>query len=168
MKTLEVFLAHAVTVEEEAADRYDELAAAMEVHHNEDVAALFRRMAGYSRRHLAEATERAQRAGGLPELKPWEYQWGTGESPESGPVEASHYLMTPHHALQLAMKAERGARDFYAGVAGRVDDPVIRAAAEEFAEEEAEHVAELERWLERYPEPRPGWDEDLDPPVSVD
>ena len=61
--------------------------------------------------------------------------------------------MTPHHALQLAMKAERGARDFYAGVAGRVDDPVIRAAAEEFAEEEAEHVAELERWLERYPDP---------------
>ena len=168
MKTLEVFLAHAVTVEDEAAQRYDELADVMDVHHNDEVAALFRRMAGYSRRHLAEATERAESAGGLPDLKPWEYEWGTGESPESGPIGDSHYLMTPHHALQLAMKAERGARDFYAGIAAHAEDPNIRAAAEEFAEEEAEHVAELKRWLERYPEPKPGWDEDLDPPVSVD
>ena len=47
-----------------------------------DVAAFFRQMAHFSRLHLAEATER----GGFrhpPVLKPEEYQWPDGTSPET-------------------------------------------------------------------------------------
>ena len=168
MDDVAFFLAHAVTLEDEAADRYDELADALEVHNNPEVVALFRKMAHFSRLHRAEATERADQEGGLPRLKPWEYQWPDAESPESGAIEDSHYLMTPTHALRLAYQAEIGAHRFYAACARDTANPELRALAEEFAAEEAEHAAELEQWIARYPEPEAGWDDDLDPPVSVD
>jgi rubrerythrin len=169
LEDLGVFLLHAVVLEDEAASRYDELADTMEVHHNDEVAGMFRQMAGYSRLHLAEATEHARHhAGGLPELKPWEFDWPGAESPESGRVDATHYLMTPHHALKVALAAETSAREFYAHVAEQARKDDIRMLAAEFAAEEGEHVKALERWLERYPPPRRAWDEDLDPPVSVD
>jgi rubrerythrin len=166
---LGAFLVHAVVLEDEAATRYDELADTMEVHHNDEVAALFRQMAGYSRLHLQEASEHAARhAGGLPDLKPWEFEWPGAESPESGQADASHYLMTPHHALKLALAAEESAHEFYAGVAGRASSAAIRELAAEFAAEEAGHAEALRKWLARYPAPPPAWDEDLDPPAAVD
>lgn len=169
LRDIGAFLLHAVVLEDEAASRYDELAETMEVHHNDEVAKLFRQMAGYSRLHLAEATELAARhAGGLPDLKPWELEWPGSESPESAPLEESHYLMTPHHALELALLAERAAHGFYANVAQRSPDAHIRNLAAEFAAEEAEHVEALEQWLERYPPPPRAWDEDLDPPAAGD
>lgn len=166
---LGTFLAHAVVLEDEAATRYDELADAMAVHNNREVEQLFRQMAHYSRLHLAEATEHANaHAGGLPDIKPWEFQWPGNESPESGRLESSHYLMTPHHALKLALEAEQSARDFYASVANDTNDTAIRKLAEEFTAEESEHAQAIEAWIQQYPEPPEGWDEDLDPPVMVD
>jgi rubrerythrin len=166
---LGVFLVHAVVLEDEAATRYDELADTMEVHHNDEVAALFRQMASYSKLHLAEATQHAaEHAGGLPDLKPWEFDWPGAESPESGQTESTHYLMTPHHALKLALAAEQSAYSFYAGVAANARSEHIRELAAEFAAEEAEHAEALEQWLQRYPAPPRAWDEDLDPPAAVD
>lgn len=166
---LGTFLVHAVVLEDEAATRYDELADTMEVHHNDEVAGLFRQMAEYSRLHLKEASEHATKhAGGLPDLKPWEFEWPGAESPESGRLQSSHYLMTPHHALQLALAAELRARDFYASVASHANCPQICSLAAEFAAEEAEHAAALEKWLTRFPRPPRAWDEDLDPPAAVD
>lgn len=166
---LGTFLVHAVVLEDEAASRYDELADTMEVHHNDEVATLFRQMALYSRMHLKEATEHAAaHAGGLPDLKPWEFDWPGSESPESGRAEASHYLMTPHHALNLALAAELSAHAFYAGVASRSRSEPIRKLAAEFAAEEAGHAQALRKWLSRYPAPPRAWDEDLDPPAAVD
>lgn len=166
---LGTFLAHAVVLEDEAATRYDELADAMEVHNNPEVEKLFRQMAKYSRLHRSEAIEHARNhAGGLPDLKPWEFEWPGDESPESGRLESSHYLMTPYHALELALAAEHSARDFYASVAASAKDSGIRELAEEFTAEESEHAEAIGKWLEQYPEPPEGWDEDLDPPVQVD
>ena len=42
--TLPEFLAHAIAMEQEAADRYLELADMMEAHHNDAVSAVFRDM----------------------------------------------------------------------------------------------------------------------------
>ncbi len=163
------FLAHAVVLEDEAAQRYDELALAMHQHNNPTVAELFERMAGYSRLHRAEATELAERyAGGLPALKPWEFDWPGMESPESATMDASHYLMTAHHALKLALSAERSAQAFYAQVADQARHDRIRELAGEFAEEEADHARQLLDWLDRFPPPDPDWDEDLDPPGEVE
>jgi rubrerythrin len=168
MDDLRLFLSHAVALEGDAAERYHELTAALDVHNNPAVAELFERMEHYSNLHLAEARERAETAGGLIRLKPWEFQWPDAESPEAAEFEASHYLMTPHHALTLALQAERSAHRFYAGVQAETSDPELARLAAEFAEEEAGHARELEQWLERYPPPPDDWDDDPDPPVSVD
>ena len=138
------------------------------MHNNPEVAELFGRMEHYSNLHLADVQQRAEAAGGAIRLKPWEFQWPDAESPEAAEFEASHYLMTPHQALTLALAAEHGAHRFYAGVHVATANAEVARLAAEFAEEEAGHADELEQWLKRYPPPADDWDEDPDPPVSVD
>lgn len=163
------FLAHAIVLEDEAAEQYDELADTMAMHRNRPVEELFRRMAGFSRLHRDEAIELARlHAGALPDLKPWEFEWVGDESPESAAGDQAHYLMTAHHALQLALAAERRAEQFYAHIAASSDRPDICAQAAEFAAEEAEHAEILVRWLARTPQPVRGWAADPDPPNVVE
>ena len=47
--SLDTFLAYSIALEEEAADRHDELADMLDVHNNPGVAATFRTLAHYSR-----------------------------------------------------------------------------------------------------------------------
>lgn len=161
------FLAHAIALETEAAERYDELAAAMAAHNNPEVAELFRRMRDFSRRH-AQSVSRRARGHGLPALKSWEYRWNAPEAPENAPHAGTHYLMTAWHALTFALDNERRGRDFYAQAAAETQDAELRALATEFASEEAEHVDTLETWLLRTPKPPAGWAADPDPPVAAD
>lgn len=167
MNDVAIFLAHALALEREAADRYDELADTMEVHNNPDVAELFRRMANFSRMHADAVRGRAAEVE-LPHFKPWEYQWSEPEGPETGALERTHYLMTTYHCLQLALHNERRGRDYYKGVADATEDAEVRRLAGQMYEEECEHVRILDEWLERTEEPEPDWDLDLDPPVVAD
>src|SRR4249920_2616015 len=57
--TLPEFLAHAVAMEQEAADRYHELADMMEAHHNNAVSGVFRDMCRYSEMHRDSIVKRA-------------------------------------------------------------------------------------------------------------
>ncbi|HYW93784.1 MAG TPA: ferritin family protein [Gammaproteobacteria bacterium] len=166
MKTLAEFLAYAVTLEEEAAERYRELAEVMRRQDNVPAADLFERLARASYLHAAEAAERARVEGGVAELKPWEYEWPDSESPESATLADSHHLMTPNHVLRMALVAEQTAEVFYRRAAERTDNPEVRELALEFAREESRHVAEIERWILRYPEADAHWDDDPDPPAA--
>ncbi|MBF0392714.1 MAG: ferritin family protein [Alphaproteobacteria bacterium] len=167
MNDLPTFLAHAVALEREAAERYAELADTLEAHHNAEAAELFRRLAHFSRLHQAEVEERAK-GHALPHLAPWQYKWDEPEGPESAPIERTHYLMTPYHVLHLALTNERKGMAYYAKVAAESTDPDIRRMAKEMADEESEHVVMLEEWIKKVPEPDADWDEDTDPPVVAD
>ncbi|HRP94832.1 MAG TPA: ferritin family protein [Rhodocyclaceae bacterium] len=72
--SLPVFLAHAIAMEREAAERYLELADMMEAHNNLDVASLFRDMVRYSTMHGDSIVERAGKLE-LPKLQSWQYRW---------------------------------------------------------------------------------------------
>ena len=167
MSEVATFLAHAVALEAEAAERYDELADAMEVHHNQEVADLFRKLAKFSRLHLAEVKDSAKGID-LPHLKPWEYQWSEAEGPEAAPVERTHYMMTPYHCIHLALHNEKRGHQYYADIAYKSPDADVRKLAQKFAEEEAEHVVILEKWAINIKAPEPDWDLDLAPPVGSD
>lgn len=145
-----LFLAHACALEEEAANRFSDLAEAMKTYGNLEVASFFSKMAEFSRLHLAEARKRSGFRD-IPALAPEAFQWPDGESPEAASMEGSHYLMTVDYALDLALDSERRGQAFYAEVARTTSDPEVRMMAEEFAAEEADHVAELERWVSRFP-----------------
>lgn len=161
------FLAHAVAMENEAAERYDELADSMDVHNNPEVAELFRQMAKFSRLHGASVAERAT-GHDLPKLKSWQYRWNTPEPPEVGTPSGTHYLMTSFHALEFALENEKRGQEFYASEARGSDDAEVRALATEMAAEEAEHVTELEEWLARTPKPDIDWADDPDDAIVAD
>jgi len=161
------FYAHAIAIEREAAARYEELADQMAVHNNPALAALFSKLAKLEAEHLAQI--QAKTAGmHLPRPLPWEYHWALDESPEAAPFDAAHYLMTPRHALELALASEERARDFFDYVMRSTTIPEVQQLAAELCAEEREHIAWVAQALEAEEPHRPGWDGDLDPPREVD
>lgn len=163
IESLAEFLAHALELEVESAERYRELADNMRVHNNPGVSELFRKLAHYGDAHAAEVQQRA--AGmQLPYISPWDFKWSCPEAPEVPCMEDAHYMMTKCQALELALHNEIRGRDFYAQVASVSGDPAVQAAAAEMAAEEDMHVNMLREWVAREAcaaEKRP---HDLDPP----
>lgn len=146
MDNINLFLAHAVRLEAEAARRFDELAAMMQTHGNTEVEAVFRRMAEYSRQHLRHIRE----CNGFRPLAAYaesDYEWPHGEPPESAPWWGVDALIDVPAALELALESERCGMDFYADIARRSGSIKVKAMAEQFADEEAQHVGEIERLL---------------------
>lgn len=163
IETLPELLAHALAIEHEAADRYRELADQMEMHHNTEVAELFRKLEAIESKHVGKVETLAEGVE-LPRLAAWEYQWPEGESSEGPDVHDVHYLMTPYQALELALAGEEKAATFFRDISTHDVPPEVRDAAARLADEEDEHVGLIKEWLSRYPKPDDGWDEDPDPP----
>ncbi len=161
---IEQLLAYALAIEQEAAERYAELADQMAVHNNAEVAALFRKLADIEAKHVANV-ETLSEGRKLPTLTLWDEPWHGAESPEATARDEVHYLMTPHHALSLALAGERRATAFFARMAEEAGFAELRHLAQQLHDDEQEHVRLIEEWLARYPEPEEGWDEDLDPPA---
>lgn len=162
-KEMALFLAHAVELEEEARQRYEEMADIMASHHNTDVAQFFQRMAQEAAHHSAEVTGLASGLE-LPELKPWEFDWLDAESPETASFEAMHYRMSLRDAMALALGNEQAAHDYYQHVAQSASDEESIRLARQFADEELAHVAELKRLLAAVPEASPHHREEDDDP----
>jgi rubrerythrin len=156
-RDLPELMAQAYALEREAVDRYGELADVLATHNNQEVAALFRRLASQEAMHAAEIlrTMGWTRAPAPPALP---------DAPEAPAFEEAHYLMHPWHALRIALDAEQRAHDFFAALAQRCEREDMLAAAQRLQADEREHITLLQRWLERVPEPPAGWDDDPDPP----
>ncbi len=152
--TLPQFLAHAIALESEAADRYHELADMMEAHRNDEVSALFRDMVRYSRMHHDSIVERAGSTV-LPKIGPWDYFWRT--PPEAGGDEAFDYRINSYDALLYARENELRAMQYYADAGESSTDPEVKRLAAEFAAEETEHVEAIEDWLARTERPAAPW-----------
>lgn len=166
--TVPEFLAHAIAMEDESAERYEMLADSMEVHNNDAAAAMFRELMQYSEKHADEVQTLASGME-LPSIAPWEYNWNCPDFPEGGDCSTMvNYLMTARQALDIAMHNEIRGRDFYAWIARESPDPEVRRLAGEMAGEEQEHVDLLQAMIEHTgvsSEPPP---EDLDPPNTPD
>lgn len=161
--TTEELLAYSMAIETEAVDRYNDLADQMEMHHNYEVAGLFRKLAKIEGLHI-ENVSKASQGKQLPNFLAWQYEWEGGESPEGGSMDEAHYLMQPWHAIELAMNGEKRAVTFFRHVAETATDAKVVKMAQNLVTEEEEHVALLLQWQERFPRPDEGWDDDLDPP----
>jgi rubrerythrin len=161
--SLEEFYRHVYALEAEAAERYGELADQMDVHNNREVAALFRRLAAIEARHAEQVRARAGAPIARSPIDAW--RWQEEESPEAASFGDAHYLMTPYHALELALRNEIRAEAFFRQVAGHARRDDIRGLAAELAEEEAGHVSLIRQWLAKYPKPAADWADDPDPTI---
>jgi rubrerythrin len=146
MQSVEEFLAYAIHLEQEAADRFGELADVMESCGNRDVGKLFRQLSNYSKLHLADARARSGFRE-IPEMEPRDMVWPGLESPESAAIWAADPMIGRGEALEIALAAEQAGYDYYKSVLDTTDDPEIKVLATEFVAEESGHVNELKKWL---------------------
>jgi len=143
--------AHAIAIEQEAAARYSELAERMADEGREDLARVFDMLARAEAEHL-DALERRARGIALPEIAAGAYAWLDAGAPETAARELIWRLMTPRHALAIALHAERRALAFFEKVFWMAQDPALRALAREMAAEEREHVALVSQMLDGTPQ----------------
>jgi rubrerythrin len=156
--------AAAYQIEADAVERYQLLAEQMETHNNPELVAVFRDLARAEGIHRDEI----QRLAGNLDVVAHASRlakWSRGDSPEQADLGAAHYMMTPWHALQLALAGEKRALAFFTSVAESAKDPEVKKMADEFVEEEAEHVNLVHRLLRKFPRPAHSWADDPDPPV---
>jgi len=159
-------MVQAYFIETEAAERYADFADQMEVHNNRDVADLFRKLAQLERLH-AEQIRRKMRWTTLPPPAAG-WLWRGADAPEAAPVTELHYLMQPYHALEVALRCEERARDFFDGMARSVAPAEVRRTARAMAREEREHIRLIRAWMKKVEKPPAGWDRDFDPPVPAE
>lgn len=147
MTELAHFLAHALALENQASERYGELARHLEQDGNHETAALFGKMADFSRMHADDIARIAKPHAPLPSLQPWQFEWTTPEPPEVGDSSLVSPTTSVPQALGLAIANERRGWEYYNHMAVTAADAETRHLARTFAAEEAEHVLTLERWL---------------------
>lgn len=158
------FLAHALEMEVESAERYRELADNMEVHNNPEVARLFRRLAVEGDAHVKQVTRQCATIE-LPNIAPWAFKWTSPDGPESPAMDDVHYLMSRRQALELALHNEDRGLGFYIQVAQGSQSAEVRRLAKEMAREEDAHVTMLRSWLGREGDDGASSPQaDLDPP----
>jgi rubrerythrin len=148
--------AHAIAIEREAAERYAEFARHMADLGNEAVAELFGRLAGFEAEHLETLLRRTEGVA-VPEIAAAGYRWLDAGAPETAARELVFRLMTPRHALEIALAAEKRAQAFFEHVLVTAGDPALRALAKEMAAEEQEHVCIVEQLLARTPDANVDW-----------
>lgn len=160
--TLDEFMAQALVMELDAAQRYNEFADMMETHNSPDVADWFRKMAVIEGKHATQImAERGWKQ--IPTHITTPVFEGF-EAAETAPIDDVHYLMQPWHVLQLALANEERAERFFAHLASVATVESVRKAALELQAEEREHVELVKTWMLKVPQPDSNWDHDPDPP----
>ena len=158
--TLEAFMAQALQMELDAAQRYNEFADTMEVHNNPEVVEWFRKMAVIEGKHAAQIMAQMGWSA-VPANAP---RLAGFEAVEGAAVDELHYLMQPWHVLQLALAGEERAERFFAQMARETSVDAIRLAATALQQEERDHVELVKAWMQKVPQPDINWDQDPDPP----
>jgi len=138
----------AIFIEEEAAERYRELASQMELHHTPEAAEFFHFMVGNEETHRTQlAGQRAARFGTAPVTVTRAMLWDV-EAPDYDEVRAS---MTQRQALEVARRSEEKAYEFFVGALPFVTDPEVKQLLEELRDEEVEHKRLLDVQLAKLP-----------------
>lgn len=154
----------AVSVEEEAKERYDEFVRQVGGgRYPGDAADMFRLMAGYEAKHCEElATRRRELFGDAPR-KVTKDLLDDVEAPDRG---KPRVFMSARQAMEVALSSEEKAHAFFDGALRHVTDPKVKALFEELRKDEEDHIRLVRQRLVKLP---PGPDleeEDADEPGS--
>lgn len=154
----------AVLVEEEAKDRYEELAAQMENQHTSEAAAFFHSMVTNETRHGEElAARRKALFGDAPRRVDRSLLWDV-EAPAYETVRA---FMTLREALIVALQAEVKAYKFFSEALKLPVAEPVRELFEELKQEEVLHQELVNKQLSSLPrDPGPTPEDYADEPVA--
>jgi rubrerythrin len=150
----------AILVEDEAEERYRELADSLEIHHTNDAAGFFRFMATCEAKHGEELrAKRKELFSDEPASVGRSMLWDV-EAPEFEVVKS---FMSLQDALDVALAAETKAFEFFDGALPEIEDPEVRELFTELRQEEVEHMQMVSEQMEKA-----GVGDDLDPDDFVD
>jgi rubrerythrin len=150
--TLKDALDLATLVEEEAKDRYSELADQMEIHRNPEAARFFRYMLQIESTHEVLLTERRKKLFGEAPVSVSRAMIFDVEAPDYDEARAD---MTVRQALEVALRAEKKAWAFFDAAAGKVQDAEIRTLFTSLRDEEVEHQHYVQRQMDKLPAEEP-------------
>jgi rubrerythrin len=139
----------AILVEEEAGERYRELADNLEFHNTKDAASFFRFMVTCEAKHGEElSAKRRELFGDQPVNVDRSMLWDV----EAPGYEAAKSFMTIQEALAVALAAETKAFEFFDGALPEVEDPEVRELFTELRQEEVEHMQMVREQMKKFPE----------------
>ena len=138
----------AILVEEEARDRYEELAAQMENQHTSEAAVFFHVMVKNEARHGEElAVRRRDLFGETPRRVDRSLLWDV----EAPAYESVRAFMTLREALTVALEAEVKAHDFFTAALAMPLAAPVKQLFEELRQEEVLHRELVNKQLSRLP-----------------
>lgn len=146
--TLQDALDLATLVEEEARERYLELARVVGGRYAGDASDMFRTMASYEERHGAELASRRRRIFGDAPRRLTREALFEAEAPS---LSAPRTFMSARQALEVAFESEVKAHDFFSEAIPHLGDPDVRALFEELRQEELRHQQLVREKLELLP-----------------
>lgn len=158
--TLKDALDLAILIEDEAEERYLELAEQLETFQTAEAGRFYRFMAANEMKHGRELRVRRKALfSDLPVVVERSMIWEV----EAPGYDRARAFMTPRQALEVALESETKAHDFFAAAAPHVANAEVKALFEELRREEIEHQRLVRVELEKLPP-----DSSLDPEALVD
>ena len=139
----------AILVEEEAEERYRELADNLEFHNTKDAARFFRFMMTCEAKHGEELSAKRQE---LFDDQPVSVDRSMLWDVEAPGYETSKSFMTLQEALDVALAAETKAYEFFDRALPEVEDPEVRELFTELRQEEVEHMQMVRDQMKKIPD----------------
>jgi rubrerythrin len=154
----------AILIEEEARERYEELADQMDTHRTPEAARFFRFMAENEEKHRRVlAARRRERFGDVAAAVTRAMLFDV-EAPDYDEARA---FMSARAALETALRSEKKAHAFFVAALLQIEEPEVRTLFDELRREEIEHQSLIERQLAALPaEPDLAGDDFSDDPVG--
>ena len=147
----------AISIEEEAKERYDEFVRQVGGgRYAGDAADMFRLMAGYEAKHAADLAARRRELFGSAPRRVTKDALDDVEAPDRG---QPRVFMSARQAMEVALASEEKAHEFFSDALRHVTDPQVKALFEELRGEEQEHIRLVKQRLEKLP-PGPDVEED--------
>lgn len=138
----------AVLIEEEAQERYGELADQLELHNTPEAAQFFRHMVTNEGKHADRLRQRRKEIFGD---EPVTVDLSLVPEVEAPAYESVRAFMTEHQALRIALASETRAENFYRRALHSVTDEAARALFTEMCKEELEHQKLVRDLLDKLP-----------------
>ncbi len=154
----------AILIEDEARERYEELAEQMKQHNTPDAERFFRSMALNEAKHGSELRERRVRLfPATPQTVTRDMLWDV-EAPDYGTV---RMFMSAREAMEVALDAEVKAYEYFDAALPFLTNADVKVLFEELREEEVAHQDLVRATMAKLP-PGPGPDPELyaDEPVG--
>jgi rubrerythrin len=146
--TLQDALDLAILIEEEAKERYLELAQFVGGRYPGDAGDVFRMMAGNEEKHGAQLAERRRKLFGRKRPRVDRSMLFDVEAPDLG---KARVFMSARQAVEVALESEEKAYDFFRSALKHVKDRQVKKLFEELEGEEKAHQALLRKAMRKLP-----------------